>query len=188
MVKNTPKKITRHGDYTYERAGATINKAAHLLAARWSHDFRVAEDKEKYLFGKLHELADYLDAAFDDHYLKNLYYHYVGGFRANDSLEDMLKKMESIRLSIVRALKSGTKKVPPQVKTQHVYDGRKIVKWKFLIRLMTAQHIAQLLYMQYRRQRKLNSATVPKQDSITATLPGMTAWYIRELLPKQKKG
>lgn len=187
MVKNTPKKSTRTGEYTYERAGETINKAAHLLAARWSNDFGAVEDKEKFLFDKLHELANYLDAAFDDYYLKSLYYHYVGGFRADDTLEDMLKKMESIRQSIVRALKSQSKKVPPEIKTQHVYDGHKKVKWKFLIRLMTAQHIAQLLYLQYRRQRKLNNASVPARESITQTLPGITAMYIRELLPKQKK-
>ena len=187
MVKNTPKKNTRTGEYTYERAGETINKAAHMLAARWSKDFRTAKDKEKFLFDKLHELANYLDAAFDDYYLKQLYYQYVGGYRAGDTLEDMLKKMESIRQSIVRALKSRSKKVPPEIKTQHVYDGHKKVKWKFLIRLMTAQHVAQLLYMQYCRQRKLNGATVPKRESITETLPGMTAWYIREHLPKQNK-
>lgn len=187
MVKNTPKKSTRTGEYTYERAGATITKAAHILAARWDKDFGAAEDKEKFLFDKLHELANYLDAAFDDYYLKQLYFQYLGGFRAGDSLEDMLEKMESIRLSTVRALKSQSKKVPPEIKTQHVYDGHKKVKWKFLIRLMTAQHIAQMLYEQYRRQRELNGASVPTLESVTYTLPGMTAMYIRKQLPKQKK-
>lgn len=186
MVKNTPKKLRHAGEYSYEQAGETINKAAHLLLARWSKHYEKAANKEKYLLKQLNVLADYLDAAFDDYYLKSLYFNYVGGFVAGDSLDDVLKEMEKTRQSIVRALKSQTKKVPPEIKTQHVYDGHKKVKWKFLIRLMSAQHTAQLIYQQYQRQRKLNGKSVPQRESITRTLPGITAMYIRELLPKKK--
>lgn len=187
MVKNTPRNLRRSGEYSYEMAEEMIDRSSHLLVARWSKDYHEAKDKEKYLFNQLHVLADYLDAAFDDYYLKNLYFQYVGGFTDGDTLDTAFEEMESIRLSIVRALKSQSKKVPPEIKTQHVYDGHKKVKWKFLIRLLSAQHTAELLYQQYKRQRKTNGRSVPERESITRTLPGMTAWYIRALLPRKNK-
>lgn len=185
MVKNTHRKNAYTGKYTYEQAGDTINRAAHLLLARWSKDYEKADDKEAYLFIQLHKLAEYLDCVFDDTYLKNLYFQYVAGYAAGDPLNSVFKDMESTRQSIVRALKSPSKKIPPEVKTQLVYDGHKNVKWKFLIRLLAAQHTAQLLYQQYRRQRELNGKSIPECDSITQTLPGITAKYIRDLLPKK---
>lgn len=186
MVKNTPKKTHRNNEYSYSQAGETINKAAHLLLARWSKGYEKAKNKERYLFKQLHILADYLDAVFNDYYLNRLYFEYVGGLAAGDKLEQTFIDMEKTRLSIVRALKSHSKKVPPDIRTQHVYDGHKKVKWKFLIRLFAAQHTAELLYKQYQRQRELNGKVVPELESITRTLPGITAMYIRQQLPKKK--
>ncbi len=182
MVKNTPKKISRSGKYSYEQADDTINRATHLLLARWEKPYKAARSKRKFLAKRLYVLADYIDWVFDDCYLRNLYFQYAGGFLADDSLEEALYEMESTRRIIVRALKSPSKKIAPDIKTQHVYNGQKKVKWKFLIRLLTAQHTAQLLYQQYQRQCRLTKVNVPQREIISGTLPGMTAWYIRELV------
>jgi hypothetical protein len=175
------------GEFNYERADEEVNNKASLYLYKWTPEYEQVTEKENYLLKKLFHLADYMDTAFDDQYVKNLYYQYVNGFVGEKPFTVILKEMESTRRSFVNALKRKDKNQRPNVKTKYVYDGKRLLKWKLVIRLLTAQHLAELLYKQYRRQLKLSGKAVPERESLQRTIPGMTAWYIYELMPDNKK-
>jgi hypothetical protein len=175
------------GEYSYDRADNDVNKEAALYLYKWSPQYEQETNKEEYLLKLMLKLADYMDATFDDPYIKSLYYQYVNGFVEEKPLTKVLKEMEANRRSFVNALKRTKKEERPNVKTAYVHSGKKFLKWKLVIRLLTAQHLAEQLYKQYRRQLKLNSKEVPERVSLLRTIPGMTAWYIYELSPVKKK-
>ena len=178
---------SKAGEYDYDRADNDINAMAKLFLTKWSLQYEQENDKEKYLLKRLIQLADYMDSTFNDQYVNSLYFQYVHGFTEGISFEIVLKGMEARRRSFVNALQRKNIMKRPIVKTPYVHDGSKRAKWKILIRLLTAQHIAEQLYKQYRRQLKLNDKPVPERTSLLRTIPGMSAWYIRELLPVIKK-
>lgn len=186
MVKNSPHRTAPVGTLTYETANELTKRAAHIMVTKCDSKIMKVKNKERVLIKSLHALADYLDTAFNDHYLNEIYYEYIGGLQEGDTLEDALKRMESIRKGYVYALRSNTNARTLDV-SQFVHDGRRLIKWKFLIRLRTAQQVAATLYERYIQERRISGKRVPQLECLPPAPPGITAMQIREQLPSRRE-
>ena|GEM_PF-5182789 len=163
--------------YTYEDTEQMIWRCAGRLALRWSNDCERMKDKERYLRKKLLQLAGYLETASNDAYLMNLFFQYHGARQSKKPLSKGIAAMEKKRKSFVRALKSS---VRPEEITQHVFNAKHKTKWKFLIRLIAAQHTAQALYEKLIRMKSKPTNPPPLLFNLH---PGITAENIKKLFP-----